>query len=560
MKKRIGSLALALCLMLTAFSTAFATPRQWETRGSFLARLAQSSGEDLAGYAGSDCPFGDVAKNSGIRSAVCWAYDKWLVNGDENSEFRPDDTITRQEAAAILGRYLDYRYTARPAGCGTGAPDMHNVAPWAQSGVMACWMYGIIDTGDQPEFRPYDAVSGVEAGRWIQNAVDWQMSAVPEPEQKTFADSLVSAVNPEGNWSISPYSVRMCLAMQANGAKGDTRAELLSALQIDDLDQFNQAVRERLARYDDYSRIMALDTANSIWMNQSWFDGKGTFLKEFSDTVQTYYRAETRDVTLADSVEKVNAWVKEKTRGKIPAILTEDNRDFTTALVNAVYFKAAWEKEFPESRTEKGAFANQDGTTAWVDFMHQTDEFGYFSTPGVEAVKLDYRKYAVDNEMGDNWEYFRDADFSMYLILSDRDDLAVDNLLHTAAFEKAKVKLTVPKFKIEYGKAMDDALQALGVRTAYNSDKADLSAMVDKRVLPGGRLYLDTVLHKTYLAIDEKGTEAAAVTAAMDTAGAAPVDRPPLVREFTADKPFYFAIRDNADGELLFVGRYENAG
>ena len=162
--------------------------------------------------------------------------------------------------------------------------------------------------------------------------------------------------------------------------------------------------------------------------------------------------------------------------------------------------------------------------------------------------------------MGDNWEYFRDADFSMYLILSDRDDLAVDNLLHTAAFEKAKVKLTVPKFKIEYGKAMDDALQALGVRTAYNSDKADLSAMVDKRVLPGGRLYLDTVLHKTYLSIDEKGTEAAAVTAAMDIAAAAPVDRPPLVREFTADKPFYFAIRDNADGELLFVGRYENAG
>ncbi|MDO5142724.1 MAG: serpin family protein, partial [Eubacteriales bacterium] len=117
----------------------------------------------------------------------------------------------------------------------------------------------------------------------------------------------------------------------------------------------------------------------------------------------------------------------------------------------------------------------------------------------------------------------------------------------------------VPKFKVEYGAALDEALRALGVKTAYDPDKADLTAMLDPTGLPGGQHYLDTVLHKTYIAVDEQGTEAAAVTAAMDGAGAAMPTRPELVRTFTADSPFYFAIRDNASGALLFVGRYGDA-
>ena len=119
--------------------------------------------------------------------------------------------------------------------------------------------------------------------------------------------------------------------------------------------------------------------------------------------------------------------------------------------------------------------------------------------------------------------------------------------------------MAVPKFKVEYGAALDDALRALGVQTAYDAEQADLTAMLDPTGLPDKQHFLDTVLHKTYIAVDEKGTEAAAVTAAMDGAGSAMPERPALVREFTADEPFYFAIRDNTAGELLFVGRYEKA-
>ena len=191
--------------------------------------------------------------------------------------------------------------------------------------------------------------------------------------------------------------------------------------------------------------------------------------------------------------------------------------------------------------------------------MHQTNGFGYYSTPGIETLEMPYRKDAVDNIEGDNYAYFRDADFSMYLIKAD-DALDVQDFLDTAAFSyEDEVAVSVPKFKVEYTAALDDALRAMGVHTAYDPDAADLSAMLDPASLASGQHFLDTVLHKTYIAVDEKGTEAAAVTAAMSGAGAEMPSRPALIRTFTADGPFWFVIRDNAAGEILFAGRYETA-
>lgn len=583
MKRRLLALVLALGLLLPAAAgaaqapDAAATPPappETATRGWFLQTLALNAGEDVSDSAWIDMEeyFTDGADAS---DEIKWTFDKWILNGDGDGEtlgtLRLDDPITRQEAAALLGRYLDYKYTALPAGCGTGSPDNHNIAAWAQSGVSKCWMYGVIDMSDEQnvtypdgtassalEFRPNDPVSGVEAVRWIINANAVTASAVSNPEQPgSFADALVRALDPEGNWSVSPYSIRLCLAMLANGAKGETQQELLSALRIDDLDAFNQSVKELLETYDGYARIMSLETANSLWLNQSRFDGAGAFLPDFVQRMDEYFRAEVQEVTDADSVERVNAWADEKTHGKIPTILTEDNREFATALVNAVYFKAAWAREFNEARTEKADFTNADGTTGTVDMMHQTDGFDYYATPGIEALKMDYRNDAVDNIEGDNFEFFRDADFSMYLIKAD-DTLDVQNFLDNAEFTYGDVNVSVPKFKVEYSAALDEALQALGVQTAYDPETADLSAMLDPSGLPGQQHFLDTVVHKTYIAVDERGTEAAAVTAAM-TGRAAPPERPELIRSFAADSPFWFVIRDNAKGEILFAGRYETA-
>ena len=584
MKRRLLALVLALGLLLPAGAGAAQAPDAAEappappetaTRGWFLQTLALNAGEDVSESAWIDMEeyFTDGAD---VSDEIKWTFDKWILNGDGDGEslgtLRLDDPITRQEAAAFLGRYLDYRYTALPAGCGTGSPAGYNIAEWAQSGVSKCWMYGVIDMSDEQnvtypdgtassalEFRPNDPVSGTEAMEWIVNANAVTASAVSNPEQPgSFADALVRALDPEGNWSVSPYSIRLCLAMLANGAKGETQQELLSALHIDDLDAFNQSVKELLETYDGYARIMSLETANSLWLNQSRFDGAGAFLPDFVQRMDEYFRAEVQEVTDADSVERVNAWANEKTHGKIPTILTEDNRRFVTALVNAVYFKAAWANEFYESSTDEADFTNADGTSATVDMMHQTNGFGYYSTPGIEALEMPYRKDATDNIEGDNYAYFRDADFSMYLIKAD-GALDVQHFLDSAEFTYGDVNASVPKFKVEYSAALDDALQALGVKTAYDRDKADLTAMLDPSGLPGGQHFLDTVLQKAYIAIDEKGTEAAAVTAAMNGAGAEPPSRPKLIRSFAADSPFWFVIRDNAKGEILFAGRYETA-
>lgn len=596
MKKRLLAWTLTVCLGVVSSACAINTEAEAvsepgiltaqevrntpaQSKGSkavnrleFVKILAEASGEDVSQYTNQANAFNDVNDPS-----VGWAYAKWLVNGGDNGSFRPSDIITRQEAAAILGRYLDYKYTQLPPGCGTGSPSLANVANWAQNGVSKCWMYGVIELSDEsmipdsvpdsdgivsisPDFRPGGTVSAEEARAWAENANKVNISAIPVPsdEDLTFADSLTKAAIVDGNFTLSPYSARMCLAMLANGAKGDTQKELLSALKINDLAAFNQEVKKQLEVYESYERVMSLETANSIWLNQTRFGGNGAFIPQFVNSMRENYRAEAQEVTSYNSVERVNAWVNEKTKSKIPSILNEENRDFAVALVNAVYFKAAWENEFYEGMTDKADFTNTDGTKSKVDMMHRTDNISYYSTPGIEAVKLDYRDYAVGTEDGEGWERFSDADFSMYFIKSDKD-LAVQNFLDNAEFSsKDLVRLSIPKFKTEYGNSLDAALKSLGVKSAYDIDKADLSGMADPSSTLGGALFLDAVLQKTYIAIDEKGTEAAAVTAAIAADGAAFIERPPLVREFTADSPFWFAIRDNTNGEILFVGRCEN--
>ena len=575
MKKRLISLALLLGLTLPGTACAAAGPagdgsalcgypraedmlpaegdQAPLSRTGFLSELAAAAGADTDEYADDELPFTDCTQDQ----YIAWGWYNWLINGDGTGACRAN-SINREEAATILGRWLDNTYTDLPAGCGTGMPDLDNVSDWARDGVTKCWLYGVIDTGGAADFRPQDPVTVADARAWCANAMQVDACAYAQPEQaQNFADALVRALDADGNWSVSPYSVRLCLAMLANGAKGETRDELLAALRIDDLDAFNQSVRALLETYDGYVRIMRLETANSVWLNQSRFDGAGAFLPEFVQTVTDCFRAEAQEVTDADSVERVNAWADEKTNGRIPTILSEDNRRFVTALVNAVYFKAAWENEFDPADTDRADFTNADGAAVPVDMMHQTASFGYYATPGIQALEMPYRKYAVDNEVGDNWEYFRDADFSMYLIRTD-EALDVQHFLDSVEFETSRVDVSVPKFQVEYSAALDEALKALGVRTAYDPASADLSAMVDPALLGGREHFLDTVVHKTWLAVDEQGTEAAAVTAAM-TGDSAAAERAPLVRTFTADGPFWFVIRDNANGEILFAGRYETA-
>ncbi len=370
----------------------------------------------------------------------------------------------------------------------------------------------------------------------------------PNPDDNaSFADNFMRLTSTDGNRMISPYSAKMCLALLANGAKGDTKQQILDAVGIDDLDAYNAYIKETLARYESYSGVLSLETANSLWVNKSVHNRD--FLPEYRTNMLEFFNADAREVTIDNSIEEVNAWAKEKTHGKIDSIFTEEHRDFALALANAVYFKAAWEIPFEKYATKKQEFTDAYGLVTKLDFMNSTDRYGYFEGDGVKAVSLEYGR--LGEKDGKNF-YLADKrySFSMYLILAD-SVLNIEEFLNAnAPFASMPVHVSIPKFELEYKVQMNDILKALGMVDAFD-DRADLSNLTGV-----GGLYVDDVLQKTYIKIDEEGTEAAAVTAiAVDECAVMFTD----TKEFIADSPFYFAIRDNTSGEILFMGRYETA-
>lgn len=404
-------------------------------------------------------------------------------------------------------------------------------------------------------FAACDAESDTRDGTASNTQGGTSSPAAKADESLSFADNLILLTAGDGNRMLSPYSAKMCLALLANGAEGETKQQILDVLGIADLDAYNTEVKTLLERYATYAGVMSLETANSIWLNQTVFGGKGAFLSAYQTAMQEYFSAEVREVVRQNSVEEVNAWVNEKTHEKISDILTEEHRDFATALVNAAYFKAHWKEEFSKQLTVKEDFHNIDGTVSRADFMQNTEKYGYFEGDGVQALRIDYGRFGGDAYVND-----KDYDFSMYILLCDdpKASLNVDAFLNeNTPFASQRVKVRIPKFELEYSVGLTDILVAMGMTDAFDQNQANLGAMMDLSAIDGN-LFVSDALQKTYIKIDEEGTEAAAVTAIIVDCTSADIDiRDPI--EFTADKPFYFAIRDNTSGELLFVGRYETA-
>jgi len=222
-------------------------------------------------------------------------------------------------------------------------------------------------------------------------------------------------------------------------------------------------------------------------------------------------------------------------------------------LVNAIYFKGAWLDEFNVNGTKPDQFNNADGTKITVDFMNKTDWMPYAETKSVQILEMPYKnrldKISEDGEYLGS-ERYDDLDVSMYLIMAD-EDINVEQELSAAindeAFKSTYIKMAMPKFKIEYSTKLNDMLMNMGINTAFKPSNAEFEKMFDN-----GNMWFTDTIHKTFINVDEKGTEAAAVTA-IGMAGSA---MPPEPIELKFNKPFYFAIRDNTSGETLFVGRY----
>ncbi len=360
-------------------------------------------------------------------------------------------------------------------------------------------------------------------------------------------------ISGDKNVFYSPYSISLALAMTYAGAKGQTADEMAKALHfLLPAERLHPAFNKLALELESRSQskdlapdlVFQLNVANSLW-GQAGF----AFEKDFLDTLAANYAAGMRLVDYEKDAEaarrKINDWVSQSTNQKIKDIIPEGALDALTRLVlaNAVYFKAAWLHPFEPDATQPDAFRRLDGSTADVPMMHEQSGFSWMQGDGYRAVELPYV----------GWQ------LSMLIVLPDEGKFGdVETRLDAeflnatlAGLQSGEVILALPKFKFEWSLGLGEGLGALGMQDAFNPQAADFSGMDGKR-----DLYVSQILHKAYVAVDEAGTEAAAATTAIMEAASLPSD---LV-EFTIDRPFFFIIRDNPTGTILFVGRVMDAG
>ena len=356
-----------------------------------------------------------------------------------------------------------------------------------------------------------------------------------------FGLTLFEAMNseaPEDNLFISPISVSMALGMALNGADGETRAEMLEMLQKQNLSEeaINESYQSLVRLLSGLDPEIIFNIANSIWYND------GVELEApFLDKNETYFEAEVQalDFSNPQSVDRINTWVENKTNGLIEKIIDDIKENTIMYIINAIYFKGNWTYPFDPEATGKAPFYNLSGTTASVDMMTQRGTFPYYTTDQATFIDLPYG----------------DSLYTMTIILpeesNDLNELVseLQSGLYASAesnFEHTKVDLFMPRFKLAYETEMKPILRSLGMEQAFSESQADFT-----RIHKAGGLFVSDVVHKSFVEVNEEGTEAAAVTSV--TIGTTSVGPPiPQVR---VEKPFIFLIREKSTGTFLFAGK-----
>jgi serpin B len=287
---------------------------------------------------------------------------------------------------------------------------------------------------------------------------------------------------------------------------------------------------------------LRLNIANAVWAEQTY-----PFKQSFLDTIALNYGAGVRLVDFINRSEaarqEINKWVSDQTQEKIKDLIPEGVLDTTTrmALVNAIYFKADWLRPFQREATQDAPFHLLDGSQATVPMMRQEAFLPYAKGEAWQAIELAYQgeTAAMDLIVPDDGR-FAEVESSLG---AERVSKMLGNL------QPASVSLSMPKFKFEAQFDLGDPLASLGMTDAFDPDRADFSGMTERR-----DLYISAVLHKAFVAVDEKGTEAAAATAVIVGVTSAMLPGVTL----TIDRPFIFLIRDLPSGQILFIGRVLN--
>ncbi len=346
----------------------------------------------------------------------------------------------------------------------------------------------------------------------------------------------------DGNIMISPPSAYLALAMTLNGADNETKTEMLKGLSADNitLDDLNIGLNDWMNSLMSKDRIAKLSITNSIWLREGYKANKD-FLQRNAD----YYSAYIRSLNFSDSLAPatINKWVKDATNDKIEKIVEEIDDDVMMYLINAIYFNGDWKEQFSPNKTLKMEFNTPSGIVK-TDFMNRRGNIDLLQLNNISGVVLPYM----------------DEQFAFVGLLPAQGQTPKDLINNLSALDLMKllknkevknIELSLPKFESSYEDSLKNELSNMGMNIAFDPSKADFSQMSEDLQKD---LYISEVKQKTYIKVDEKGTEAAAVTSVGAEVTSMPIELPRVV----FDRPFVYGIVDVTTGIPLFIGIMEN--
>jgi serpin B len=347
-----------------------------------------------------------------------------------------------------------------------------------------------------------------------------------------------AAEKADKNYFVSPLSLHLALGMLANGADGKTKEELIKGLGVSsDLVTTNRIYKDLIDNLPNSDPKVTITIANSVWYRNT-FSVEKTFLEILKASFNS--RTYPEDFSNSATVGKINTWASDNTNGKIKKVIDQIEPTHVLFLMNALYFKGDWKIPFKAENTKDASFAGISGTKS-AKMMNMTEKVKYTNRPNYQAIELAYGNgnyvmtillpneksnvsYMLNSLSGSEWKNFK------------------------TALSEQKVIVGLPKFTLEYETNLNSVLSNLGMPTMF-SDFADLS----KISLPAGKLKVDLMKQNTFVAIDEKGTEAAAVT----TIGIE-LTSAPIMPEFICNRPFVFFISEKQSNTILFAGKIVN--
>ena len=337
------------------------------------------------------------------------------------------------------------------------------------------------------------------------------------------------------NIIISPLSIFQILSLTTNGAKGKTQLEMLEVLQNKDIEDLNNLNYEILSIFNKFTTV---EIANAVMTK---FDP----LEDFKKTAENYLAP----IEPLISVDQINNWCKNKTHGKIDKILDELSDDTAMILINAVYFKGEWASKFDSYLTKNLSFYNFGTEEKKVETMSQIEHFRFYEDKKVKAIELRFKE-----------------DYMSAIIILPSEEIDINKYIDTLSISKdeyskiikglnwAKVHIQLPKFELKYGQILNEILIDLGMYDAFSAENADFTGLRKE-----SGLFINRVIHKTYLKVFEDGCEAAGVTVIDVTDGALP-GQEEKIYDMKVNRPFLFLLKNSKlpeDYDLLFISKIE---